>query len=63
MRLLIVLMALALPAAAQENAPTRKKPVPVAKAHKKPSAEQIRRFNELEKKRQRAAPERTRETN
>jgi hypothetical protein len=53
-RLLVLLMVLALPAAAQDDkAPARKKPVPVAKAHKKPSAEQIRRFNELEKKRQR----------
>jgi hypothetical protein len=54
-RALVLLLALALPAAAQEKAPARKKPAPVAKAHKKATPEQIRRFNELEKKRQREA--------
>jgi len=55
-RLFVVLLALALPAAAQDRpAPKKKAAVASAKAHKKPSAEQIRRFNELEKKRQRDA--------
>ena len=56
MRLFIVLLALALPAAAQDKpAPKKKAAAAAAKAHKKPSAEQIRKFNELEKKRQREA--------
>ena len=54
MRLFIVLLALALPAAAQDK-PAPKKKAMAAKAHKKATPEQIRRFNELEKKRQREA--------
>ena len=55
MRLVILALALvAMPALAQEKKPGKKpaaqKKMPVAKAHSKPSAEQIRRFNELEKK-------------
>ena len=53
MRLLLVALALALPAWGQDKAPAPKKK-PAAKsqqlAHKKPSAEQIRKFNQLEKK-------------
>jgi hypothetical protein len=51
--LLAVLLALLLvaPALAQER-PAKKKPIAAKKkSHQKPSAEQIRRFNELEKKR------------
>jgi hypothetical protein len=51
----LLLAFVALPALAQEKkkAPPKKKPAPAAakgKAHSKPSPEQIRRFNELEKK-------------
>jgi hypothetical protein len=53
-RLLIVALAFALPAWAQEKAPAAPKKKPAAKtqqaAHKKPTAEQIRKFNQLEKK-------------
>ena len=52
MKALLVLLALALPAFAQEKPPAPKKK-PAAKqpvAHKKPTREQIRKFNELEKK-------------
>jgi hypothetical protein len=53
-RLLIVLLALALPAAAQDRpTPKKKGAAASAKAHKKATPEQIRRFDELEKKRQR----------
>ena len=46
-------LALALPAAAQEKAPPKKKKPPVKQAvHKKATPEQIRKFNELQKKRQ-----------
>ena len=58
MRALVVLLALAaIPVAAQDEkkAPAKKKPaasqkMPVAKGHTRPTPEQIRRFNELEKK-------------
>ena len=52
MRLAALLLALAVawPAAAQDAAPKKKKKPAAAAAHKKPSAEQIRKFNELEKK-------------
>jgi len=53
-RLLIVALAFALPAWAQEKAPAAPRKKPAAKtqqaAHKKPTAEQIRKFNQLEKK-------------
>src|SRR5205814_5137066 len=46
-------LALALPATAQEKAPPMKKKPPVKQAvHKKATPEQIRKFNELQKKRQ-----------
>ncbi len=48
--LLALALALGLPAHAQDKAP-KKKPVKQA-AHKKASPEQIRKFNELEKKKQ-----------
>ena len=49
--LLLALALLALPAAAQDKkAPPKKKPAPVAKAHAKATPEQIRKFNELQKK-------------
>jgi hypothetical protein len=44
-------LALAFPAVGQEKAP-KKKAAPKAVAHKKASPEQIRKFNELQKKRQ-----------
>ena len=51
---LVLGVLLALPAAAQEAAPKKKKKPAVQKselrAHSKPTPEQIRRFNELEKK-------------
>ena len=53
MRVLLLLLALALPAWSQDKAPAAPKKKPAAKqpsAHKKPSAEQIRKFNQLEKK-------------
>ena len=59
MKALLCVLALVLgaPALAQETAPLKKKPAakkPVTKkqpkAHSKPTPEQIRRFNELEKK-------------
>ena len=55
MRALLLLLALAIPAWAQEKAPAPKKKPAAAKkqastAHKKPSPEQIRKFNQLEKK-------------
>ena len=54
MRALLVLLMLAAPAWAQDKPPAAPKKKPAAKqaqsAHKKPSAEQIRRFNQLEKK-------------
>lgn len=54
MKALLLALALALavtPAAAQEKkAPPPKKKMPVAKGHSKPSPEQIRKFNELQKK-------------
>jgi hypothetical protein len=40
----------AMPAAAQEKKAPPPKKMPVAKGHSKPSAEQIRKFNELQKK-------------
>ena len=50
MRLLALLLALMVaPALAQEKKAPPKK-MPVAKGHSKPSPEQIRKFNELQKK-------------
>jgi hypothetical protein len=57
-RLLVLVLSLCLsvPAAAQEQPVKKKKPTAakkrdyLPKAHAKPTAEQIRRFNELEKK-------------
>jgi hypothetical protein len=49
-RLAILLLALMVaPALAQEKKAEAKK-MPVAKGHSKPSPEQIRKFNELQKK-------------
>jgi hypothetical protein len=49
---LLLGLLLALPAASQEATPKKKKKPAVTKvkAHQKPTPEQIRRFNELEKK-------------
>ena len=53
MRLWLLALALvAIPAWAQDKAPAKKK-APAAKAHAKPTPEQIRRFNELQKKQSR----------
>ena len=53
MRFVLLMLVLALPAWAQEKTPAAKKK-PAAKtqqaAHKKPTPEQIRKFNQLEKK-------------
>jgi hypothetical protein len=46
---LLLVLALALPAAAQEKKPA-KKPAAKPVAHGKPTPQQIRRFNELEKR-------------
>jgi hypothetical protein len=46
---LFVALLLAFPVAAQQPAKKKKKPAAAA-AHKKPTPEQIRKFNELEKK-------------
>ena len=52
---LVVALAVATPALAQEKSPApRKKAGATPVAHKKASPEQIRRFNELAKKRQEA---------
>ncbi len=58
---LLVAASLALPAAAQEEKPKKPaakhamtKPAGQRAAHSKPSAQQIRKFNELEKKEQKA---------
>ena len=53
MRVLALIIALALvqPAMAQDKAP--KKKATAAKAHAKPTPEQIRKFNELQKKQSR----------
>jgi hypothetical protein len=48
---LALALAVAMHASAQEK-PPKKKPAPKAVAHKKASPEQIRKFNELQKKRQ-----------
>src|SRR6185436_17608472 len=50
---IVLAMLLALPAPSQETTPKRKKKPAVQneqKAHQKPTREQIRKFNELEKK-------------
>ena len=53
MRWLVLLLALALsPSLAAQEAPKKKKKTAAAKAHQKPTPEQIRRFNELQKKQQ-----------
>ena len=50
---LLAAVALALSAAAQDKAPApKKKPAARQLAHKKPSPQQVRRFDELEKKRE-----------
>jgi hypothetical protein len=47
----VVALALAQPAMAQDKPPAKKKPAAVKQAaHKKATPEQIRKFNELEKK-------------
>ena len=50
--------ALAVGASAQDKAP-KKKPAPATKqvAHKKPTAQQLRKFDELEKKRETQQPQ------
>ena len=54
MKALVVLLALALPVMAQDKPPAPKKKPTASKrapvAHKKPTPEQIRKFNQLEKK-------------
>ena len=56
MKLLLVLALAMAPAAAQDKkaaakkAPAQTQKMPVAKGHSKPTPEQIRRFNELQKK-------------
>ena len=51
MRWLALALVLAMvPALAQEKKKAPPKKMPVAKGHSKPTPEQIRRFNELEKK-------------
>jgi hypothetical protein len=54
LRLIALALALAigLPASAQDKAPPKKKPAVKQVAHKKATPEQIRKFNELQKKRQ-----------
>ena len=47
---LLVMLALALPAAAQDKQAAKKGSAGRSPAHSKPTAQQIRRFNELEKK-------------
>ena len=50
---LTLALAIALPALAQDKpAPKKKKPAAKQMAHKKATPEQIRKFNELQKKRQ-----------
>jgi len=48
----LALALIVMPAAAQDKkkAPPTQKKMPVAKAHSKPSPEQVRKFNELQKK-------------
>ncbi len=48
--LLVLALVLAMPLAAQDPAPKKKKPAVKQAAHKKATPEQIRKFNELEKK-------------
>ena len=58
MKLLLLALMLALPVWAQDKPPApKKKPAPKTQqaVHKKPTPEQIRKFNQLEKKKQ--APE------
>ena len=59
MRLLLLALVLAVPAWAQDMPPAPKKK-PAAKkqqaVHKKPTPEQIRKFNQLDKKQAPAAP-------
>ena len=54
MRILLVLLAFAFPALAQDKPPAPKKKPAASKqspvAHKKPTPDQIRKFNQLEKK-------------
>ena len=54
MRLLLIALLLAIPAWAQDKPSAPKKKKPAAKTqqavHKKPTPEQIRKFNQLEKK-------------
>jgi hypothetical protein len=54
MKALLLALAVTIPALAQDKPPAapKKKPKPPAQqvAHKKPTAEQIRKFNQLEKK-------------
>ena len=49
---LLVILALALPAAAQEKQAPKKGSAGRPPAHSKPTTQQIRRFNELEKKKE-----------
>ena len=48
--LLALALVLAMPLAAQDQAPRKKKPAAKQAAHKKATPDQIRKFNELEKK-------------
>ena len=49
---LLVMLALALPAAAQDKQAAKKGSAGRPPAHSKPTAQQIRKFNELEKKKE-----------
>jgi hypothetical protein len=48
--LVLALAFVVMPAAAQEKKKAPPQKMPVAKGHSKPTPEQIRRFNELQKK-------------
>jgi hypothetical protein len=48
----LILGLLVASAAASQEAPKKKKKAPAVKAHQKPTPEQIRKFNELQKKQQ-----------
>lgn len=58
MKALLLVLALALPAWAQDKTAPKKKPAakPSQVAHKKPTSDQIRKFNQLEKKQQANEP-------
>ena len=53
--LLLCILSLAIPVQAQDKAPKKKSVVKKQAAHKKPTPEQIRKFNQLQKQKQREA--------